>query len=304
MRLSVASASMVALMITLSWCASVFAQSTPYNTSDTFQPGRKYNCVPTADRKGWECNEIGKADKAPREAPAETPPSAPPAQETKPAPTPAAPAPTQTPATSQPSSGDRSSSLPSYLTNASANSAAPPPPPSTISATANHANEPPIQSVPSPRPVKPPVAAKPAPAVPSKATPAVVAKPSVKQGHPAPRTPPKPAAPAREISHPAIPANGDFIALAGDRFVIELAHAPRQADLAASRGATKIPRGDLYEVHLRQNGADAWLLLWGTFDTIEAARSARGELAQGTTATVGWPRRVAPLQAEARRVSE
>jgi septal ring-binding cell division protein DamX len=92
--------------------------------------------------------------------------------------------------------------------------------------------------------------------------------------------------------------------LAGDRFVIELAHASRQSELAASRDAMKIPRGDLYEVRLRQNGADAWLLLWGTFDTIEAARSARSELAHGTSTTVGWPRRVAPLQAEARRASE
>ena len=81
-RVSVAAA----LLIVLSWCAGVYAQSTPYNTSDTFQPGRKYNCVPTADRKGWECNEIGKADKTVHEAPVETPPPAPPAQETRPAP--------------------------------------------------------------------------------------------------------------------------------------------------------------------------------------------------------------------------
>ena len=302
MRLSVASALTIASMIALSWCASVFAQSAPYNTSDTFQPGRKYNCVPTADRKGWECNEIGKADKAPRDAPAETPPPAPPAQETKPAS--ATPTATQTPATS-PSSGDRPSSLPSYLTNASANSAPPPPPPSTISATANHANEPPIQSVPSPsRPVKPPVAAKPAPTAPPKAISAAVTKPAAPKSRAMPSAAPKPSAPVRETSHPAIPVNGDFMELAGDRFVIELAHAPKQAELAASRGAMKIPRGELYEVHLRQNGADAWLLLWGTFDTIEAARSARSELAQGSSATIGWPRRVAPLQAEARRVSE
>jgi septal ring-binding cell division protein DamX len=91
--------------------------------------------------------------------------------------------------------------------------------------------------------------------------------------------------------------------LAGDRFVIELAHASRQSELAAARGAVHVPRGDLYELHFRQNGADAWLLLWGSFDSIEAARAARSELAQSTSAAVGWPRRVAPLQAEARRVS-
>ncbi len=295
-RASVASAWLIAL----SWCASVFAQSTPYNTSDTFQPGRKYNCVPTADRKGWECNEIGKPEKPARgEASNETPSSPPaqPVQETKPPPTPAAPP-------SQPSN-DRSSSLPSYLTNAAANSGAPPPPPSTISATANHANEPPIQSAPPPPPSKPPVvAAKPAPIAAPKTAPAVGAKPPAAKSRTASSAPSKPSVPVRETSHPTIPANGDFMDLAGDRFVIELAHASRQADLAASRDAMHLSRGDTYEVHLRQNGADAWLLLWGTFDTIEAARSARSELAQGASTTVGWPRRVAPLQAEARRVSE
>ena len=119
-----------------------------------------------------------------------------------------------------------------------------------------------------------------------------------------PKAPSKPIAAARETSRPTIPANGDFMELAGDRFVVELAHAPRQSDLAAARDATHVSSGEFYEVHLRQNGADAWLLLWGTFDTIEAARSARSELAQSTGMAVGWPRRVAPLQAEARRVSE
>jgi|GEM_PF-2377857 len=297
-RVSVAAA----LLIALSCCGSVFAQSAPYNTSDTFQPGRKYNCVPTADRKGWECNEIGKPEKSARGEASNEPSPAPPApavEETKPT------SPTPTPAPSQPST-DRSSSLPSYLTSAAASgSAAPAPPPSTISATANHANEPPIQSVPQPSPAKPPTApTKAAPLAPPRASPAVVAKPSVGESHPAPSAPRKPSAPARETSHPKIPANGEFMELAGDRFVIELAHAPRQSDLAASRDAMHISHGDFYEVHLRQNGADAWLLLWGAFDTIEAARSARSELAQGTSATVGWPRRVAPLQAEARRVSE
>jgi hypothetical protein len=234
------------------------------------------------------------------EAPSESPQPAPTAQETKPAP----PVATPTPPTPPSPSTNHSSSLPSYLTSAAANSAAPPPPPSTISATANHANEPPISSAPSQPPAKPPVVAKPAPVAPPKAAPAVVAKPPANESRPAPKTPPKPTAPQRETPRPAISANGDFMELAGDRFVVELGHASRQADLKASRDAMHVPRGDLYEVHLRQNGADAWLLLWGTFDTIEAARSARSELAQSTGATVGWPRRVAPLQAEARRVSE
>jgi hypothetical protein len=89
--------------------------------------------------------------------------------------------------------------------------------------------------------------------------------------------------------------------LPGDRFVVEVAHATNQRELAATRSATHVPSGELYEVHLRQNGADAWLLLWGSFDSLEAARSARNTMS--ASATLGWPRRIAPLQAEARRVS-
>jgi hypothetical protein len=94
------------------------------------------------------------------------------------------------------------------------------------------------------------------------------------------------------------------MSLAGDHFVIELAHASRRSELAASRDAIHVPHGEFYEVHFRDNGDDAWLLVWGSFDTIDAARSARSELARSASAPVGFPRRVAPLQAEARRVSE
>ncbi len=44
--------------------ASAFAQTNAaqsYNRADTFEPGKKYTCVPTADHKGWDCNEAGKA---------------------------------------------------------------------------------------------------------------------------------------------------------------------------------------------------------------------------------------------------
>ena len=94
------------------------------------------------------------------------------------------------------------------------------------------------------------------------------------------------------------------MSLAGDHFVVELAHAARRSDLTTTRDALHISHGQFYEVHFRQNGGDAWLLLWGSFDTIQAARSARTELAQSSSAPIGFPRRVAPLQAEARRVSE
>jgi len=89
--------------------------------------------------------------------------------------------------------------------------------------------------------------------------------------------------------------------LPGDRFVIELAHASSAAGLAAARASLHLPGGDTYEVHLRQNGTDNWLLVWGSFDSVEAARAARAGLAAQASVAPGWPRRVAPLQAEARR---
>src|ERR1700722_13204642 len=115
-----------AFLIALSCCASVVAQPAQYNTSDTFQPGKKYNCVPTADRKGWNCSEIGKADPVQSANPDQSasPPAAAPAPPSvavatsPPAPT----APQAIPATSPsaPTTNvDRSSRLPNYLTNES-----------------------------------------------------------------------------------------------------------------------------------------------------------------------------------------
>jgi septal ring-binding cell division protein DamX len=94
----------------------------------------------------------------------------------------------------------------------------------------------------------------------------------------------------------------DFLALPGDHYVIELAHAEREADVAGLRASLHLPLGEVYELHLRQNGGDWWLLVWASFDSVEAARAARAELPASITA--GWPRRIAPLQAEVRRASE
>ncbi len=91
------------------------------------------------------------------------------------------------------------------------------------------------------------------------------------------------------------------MSLPGDHFVVEMARASSKSELDAVKSSTHVSTGELYEVHLRQNGADSWLLLWGSFDTIDAARAARNTISAG--ATPGWPRRIAPLQAEARRSS-
>src|SRR5437868_9832197 len=81
------------------------ADAPAYGKVETFQPGKKYNCVPTPDHKAWDCSESGKAAES-RESGAKSEPAAPPAPATAVAPV-GEPAP-------------KSSSLPSYLTNAAA----------------------------------------------------------------------------------------------------------------------------------------------------------------------------------------
>ena len=81
-----------------------------------------------------------------------------------------------------------------------------------------------------------------------------------------------------------------------------MAHGERESDVASARAALHVPHGEVYELHLRQNGSDNWLLVWGSFADVGAARAARGELP--ADARAGWPRRVAPLQAEVRRIQE
>lgn len=271
-----------------------------YNRTDTFEPGKKYTCVPTTDHKGWDCNEAGKAvEIKPKES--DAPPPTPAAEPSRTAPAEAAPSPTRAPQSSS------RSTLPSYLTNAAATN--PPPveePPSTVSAAAAHANAPaptrsPVESAP-PKPVVS-APANPPPAETTKTVPLKPATPHADVAAPSPR-PTKPPLPPRVTRPPVVEAasnGGEFMSLPGDHFVIEMARASGKTELDAVKSSTHVPTGDLYEIHLRQNGADSWLLLWGSFDTIEAARAARNTIS--ASAAPGWPRRIAPLQAEARRNS-
>jgi hypothetical protein len=281
----------VALAAVLGLAASAHAEpASDYGKVDTFQPGKKYNCVPTADRKGWDCNVTGKADVSPAPAPAQTPVAAPapapaqtpvaapapaPAQTPVAAPTPApAPAHEAVPAAPAAQSAAHASALPGYLTNAGA-----------------HESVQPMPAAPAPKPAPPPRVK--GPLVPAKTPTAPAANP--------PPAPPKPAAaapkPAAAITTPSVPAGHDFLALPAAEYVIELAH----ADSPAGLGAAPHPaHGEVYELLLSQNGSESWLLLWGPFADLPSARAARDELAaQG--ATPGWPRRIGPLQAEMQR---
>jgi hypothetical protein len=265
----------VALATILGLAAAAHAEpSSDYGKVDTFQPGKKYNCVPTADRKGWDCNATGKAEvppapePAPAPAPAQTPVVAPapaPAREAAPAAPAAQPAP-------------HAGALPGYLTNAGASESVQPMPAAPVPKPA-----------PQPRAKGPQVPARTSVASPANPPPA-----PEKTATPAPK-------PDAVAAAPPVPAGHDFLALPATQYVIELAHADSPAGLDAARTAAHPAHGEVYELHLSQNGNASWLLLWGPFADLPAARAARDELAaQG--ATPGWPRRIGPLQTEAQRV--
>lgn len=249
-------------------CAAAAAQADPsdYGKVDTFQPGKKYNCVPTADRKGWDCRMSGAAQIPPPAA----------AEPEKPA-TPESAAPASTPAQTAPRAG----ALPGYL-----------------AAPVQDKTMQPMPATPAPKPAPPPRVRGPmVPAqAPAAANPAPVPPPATTAPKPVPAVvaPPSQTAPAPVKTASAPPT--DFLAMPADAYVIELAHAATEAELTAPNPISE----KVYKLHLRQNEAEIWLLVCGPYSSLQAARAARDELAaQG--ATPGWPRRVGPLQTEVRR---
>ncbi|MBS0570381.1 MAG: hypothetical protein JSS28_07225 [Proteobacteria bacterium] len=244
--------------------ASAHAEPSDYGKVDTFQPGKKYNCVPTADRKGWDCKVTGNADVAPTPAPAQVPAASAPAGEAVPAATPTPPTP-------------RAGDLPGYLTNAGASQ--------------------PMQAMPAaPAPKPAPKPRVKGPLVPTQTPAAPAANPPPAPPQPAVATP----TPAPAVAATPAPAGNDFLALPATQYVIELAHADSAAGLGAARAVTPPTHGEIYELHLSQSAKESWLLLWGPFADLPAARAARDELA-ARGATPGWPRRIGPLQTEAER---
>jgi hypothetical protein len=303
------------LCIVGSALATATDQST-YGKVDTFEPGKKYNCVPSADRKGWDCTQTGKAtnnDAVPavrHDEPASVVPANPKSATPSAAATP--------PAATTPRTGK----LPSYLLAPGASDSAAPAPVATPTPVAAPKPAAPPAPAETPKPVTAPVVhtstnPQPAPAIPTPpAAPKIAPSPEPKPAAAIaerPASPPPVAAaptpaPVSPPAHPHAPASdsaigsSDFLALPGDQYVIELAHADSEASAAATRAELHLAHGKVYELHLRQNGGDTWLLVWGSFDDVGAARAARGELP--ADAHAGWPRRIAPLQAEVRRTQE
>lgn len=308
-------------------CAGVCAEPPGYGQVDTFQPGKKYNCVPTADRKGWNCKEAGKAtipapESAPTPATAAPTPDAAPTPEAAPvpeaAPTPAMAAPTPANAIATPAAAaPHASALPAYLTNSAANGmrpmpAAPAPKPAPrprvkgpmipAQAPAATPSQAPTEMAPAPTPASaaapsaPDTAPVAAPAAPE-STPAAgdsAAPTAIPAAESAAAPPPTPAAASPASSD--IGSAQEFLDLPADAYVIALAHAETEAALVAPR----LAHAKVYKLNLRQNDVAVWLLVCGPYDDLDAARAARDEMAaQGVTP--GWPRRVGPLQTEVKR---
>jgi hypothetical protein len=116
--------------------------------------------------------------------------------------------------------------------------------------------------------------------------------------------PPAPADPAPAPAAASAPAARDtallgateFRRLGDSRYVIELASGNSRSAVESEAGAQT--RGEVYLLPLTRDGEAWYVAVWGDFESVDAARSARAEaLASGAT-HVGWPRRVGPLKQE------
>ncbi len=94
--------------------------------------------------------------------------------------------------------------------------------------------------------------------------------------------------------------NNDFLALPGNRYVVELAHGNDPDGIMQLANAVGIPAGQLYRLHFTHNKTNAWMLVWASYESINAARSAFANLPNHGLLNAGWSRRIAPLQAELR----
>lgn len=111
-----------------------------------------------------------------------------------------------------------------------------------------------------------------------------------------PRSEPPPTAPANHAG--TLLGAGEFRRLSDTRYVVELASGASRGEVE-SRAASAAPaQGRVYLLPLRRDGADWYLAVWGDFDSVDAARSARAQALADGAAGLGWPRRAGPLKQE------
>lgn len=91
---------------------------------------------------------------------------------------------------------------------------------------------------------------------------------------------------------------GEFRRLADTRYVVELASGASRGEVESRAAAAAPAQGRVYLLPLRRDGADWYLAVWGDFDSVDAARSARAQALAEGAAGLGWPRRAGPLKQE------
>lgn len=136
------------------------------------------------------------------------------------------------------------------------------------------------------------------------APPATAAAPATASAPSAPAIAPAPAptiasAESRPVSTSrTLLGAAEFRRLADSRYVIELGSG-RSRDAAERSATASAPAdGTIYLLALQRDGESWYLAVWGDFDSVESARSARAELLAGGATGVGWPRRAGPLKQE------
>jgi septal ring-binding cell division protein DamX len=94
--------------------------------------------------------------------------------------------------------------------------------------------------------------------------------------------------------------SGDFLALDPSRFTVQLARASAPDGFDVLLARLEVSSAATYRVAMGQGAATTWVLLWGDYADIDTARQAAralpADLVRGA-----WPRKIGPLQDEARR---
>ena len=112
-----------------------------------------------------------------------------------------------------------------------------------------------------------------------------------------------PAPPAAPSRPPALRDSAAFLQLEPTRFTLQLARTASRADaqvLAAQLGLDGADAA-LFALPIEIAGRTQWLVLWSHFADAAAARAAWQAASTAGARPAAYPRRIGPLQAEARR---
>ncbi|HET9483210.1 MAG TPA: SPOR domain-containing protein, partial [Xanthomonadales bacterium] len=112
---------------------------------------------------------------------------------------------------------------------------------------------------------------------------------------------PEPAAPAPQPGPEAQPLDtGAFLALPGGDYTVQLAHARTRDGFAQLLASLGLDPASAYALPFDRDGVRWWMLAWSSFPDAASARAAFSRLPRDAGANVGYPRRIALIQAELR----